>query len=88
MVLFRIFVEALIHKVAADRFCRTIRSVVHMPLVNDDLHVLTCCYFGVVQSTSDLAIAQAFARQLNCVDFMLAEIRYLSGTVTPEDVQQ
>ena len=45
----------------ADRFGGAGGAVAHMQLVDDGLHVLPRCHVGDVQSTSDFAIAQAFA---------------------------
>ena len=71
----------------ADCFSCAGRSVAYMQLVDDGLHVLPRCDIGDVQSTSDLAIAQAFAYQLKYVDFTLAEVGHLTGAIAGEDVQ-
>ena len=57
-----------------DRFSCAGGAVAYMQLVDDGLHVLPRCHIGDVQSTSDLAIAQAFAYQLEHIDLTLVEM--------------
>ena len=65
---------ALARQVRTDRFRGAGGAVAHMQLVDDGLYVLPCCEIGDVLSTSDFAIAQAFAHQLEHIDLTLAEM--------------